>query len=216
MKFLLTTILILLLPVWAGAATYPIPWDGDGETIVDGDTFCSGVCQAGDILEFASGTDTLWLEDVVGTSANPIILRNTNAGQAVIDVAADQVCIRLVDCEYVTVDGTNAGGVTYGIRLTGSYIGIWSGGYLLGATGIEVHHVQIDDMVSQGMMIRAGNDDTFDPIVGPKIHDTYLFDIGREGYYLGGTDDGNYHQNFEVHFYYLTPKHMRTCAFQKR
>jgi len=201
-KILTATIVALCLCLMASVAsagTYTVTWDDDGDTTVDGDTFCDGTCQPGDVIEFPSGTDSLYLTDLFGTLANPIIIRNVSGSQAVISGTVNS-SMYIVDCEHLIIDGdTNSGGETYGIRLTGSTSGggIRSGGPREDASYVEVHHVQVDNTTYTAINVRV-EVGTGGTITGWKIHDCYLLDIGHEGMYLGGTED-LFLEDFEIY-----------------
>ena len=98
------TALLLCSPAWA--ANYAVSL---GTSTVDGDTFCSGVCQPGDTLTMDSGTrGPIVFRDLdQGTSGNEITIRNNSSGQVVIQHNGVWP-IHLINTTNLIIDGTGA------------------------------------------------------------------------------------------------------------
>ncbi len=187
-KMVLIFAMVLFLVGFVSAETYYVSWDGDGETIVDGDTFCNGECQSGDIIEFASGVDTLLIQDLRGTIENPIIIRNSPAGKATINAVGKNFGISLVDCEFIKITGTGAEGIVYGIGVEGAQtIGIRSGGATETTQHLEIEYVEITSLgggTEIGISIKQEENSGIS-LNGPRIHDCYIQDIDGEALYIG-------------------------------
>lgn len=196
--------LILLLPSVAWDATYTVTWDGDGRTDIDGDTFCDGTCVGGDIIELPAGTtnDGLYINDMVGASGNPIIIRNADNGGAgggtildtndVIATPPYGYGIWIQDSRYIKIDGSNDSDVTYGIKVQDcASKGIFMNNNV---QDVEIQYVWIYDIMpdSSGQIgihwtnkITDSNvsiDQEFSNLI---IHDCKVDSIGGEAMYLG-------------------------------
>jgi len=186
---------------WGWAATYNVTWDGDGQTTIDGDTFCSGTCSGGDTITLPSGTtnDYVYFHDLRGSVDNPIVIRNSSGAQTIIDRNGGLFGVRFQDSKYVSFDGSygysesDPDNLDYGIRITDAL----NAGLVLNryVEEIEISYIQIDD-------IGSGSGDTFavgiqeitkatdaemsagQSLSGLHIHHNYIHDVWTEGMYL--------------------------------
>ena len=113
----LTIALAVLCAVDAFPADYAVT---SGDSVVDGDTFCGGVCQPGDRLIVDGGTrGELTFQDLNGSSGNPIIvLGDSSDARIEMDVGGGINGI-FRDLEWVTFDFTN----DYTGKAAGGYCG---------------------------------------------------------------------------------------------
>jgi hypothetical protein len=196
-------------------ANYNLTWDGDGRTTVDGDTYCSGTCQAGDTITLPSGTtnDQLYIVDLHGSSGNPIIIRNTSGAQTIIDTndeTGDPVYsngIWVQTSDYVKIDGShgyttsnldleNPGSYTFGIRVTdcaGRGVALNEKAHRIEIAYLEIDNIGDGALGELGIGIQDYNSITNtnvavdDIIYDIVIHHNYIHDVTTEGMYIANT-----------------------------
>lgn len=204
MKRLFLSILFALaitMPVVAWGATYPATFDDDGSTTIDGDTFCSGVCQPDDIitLEAATTSDYVLIQDMHGTSGHPIIIRNADnsaaGGGTVIDCNYANLegysGFKIINSTYFKLDGSGDADVTYGIKITentarGLYIDYNYGP----VNNYEIQYVEITNIISSTNAIAAGLRISGGSNV--SIHNCRIYNTSGEGMYLGTAPSSPY------------------------
>jgi hypothetical protein len=214
-RFLLSFFLLafLTLPCAAWGTTYPLTIDSTSET-VDGDTFCSGVCQPGDIITLPVGTYNTFIlfRDLVGTALNPIIVRNADNGSDGGGTIIDNVlyntsdadnryygAIKISNCQHVIFSGDGDADVTYGIKLTRNVRrGLWIDNDDAGTdhnSDLEFRYFEISNIILSdqigGAAIRIGAKRDY-PIENFKIHHNYIHTTLAEAMYIGSAPTPDY------------------------
>jgi hypothetical protein len=200
--------LLLLSLLFAGlahAADYTI---STGTGTVDGDTYCSGVCQPGDTLTMlGTARSSIVFRDLDGTAANPIIIRNdvTESGPLVITRSGGSGFAFLQDDNHgVVVDGSggwSGQSATCGAQFDGQ---TQNCGIVI--TGCNTAMMKIQDLATdltwRGIEI-AGTFPTCDNGTGMLMHDDAT---------TNGTHPGNYYEDWLVEDMYIhdCPK---TCMY---
>lgn len=207
---LITFFCIFIHTQIAFSATYHLKWDGDGRTVIDGDTFCSGACSSGDIIELPAGTtnDGLYIKDLRGSDGNPIIIQNTSGSQTVIDMNDNEPGgygsgngIWIQNSRYIKIDGSNGydesdeSNLSYGIRITDCRRkGIFLN---MKAYETEIQYLEIDHIgnvlgiggigIKENSTLANSNISEGDTLSGLYIHHNYIHNIATEAMYLGAT-----------------------------
>ena len=157
--------------------------DGAAQNIQPGDVVC---------LE-AGPRGNMRLENLHGTPANPIIIKNCG-GQVVINT--DSYGIAVLKSSNIRLTGSGAPAHHYGIRAGGT-VGV--GGL---TTDVEVDHIEVFDAGFAGFMIKTDPD--CDPATwrenfvmqNVSIHDNYAHGMDDgEGFYIGFTFYDGYVRN---------------------
>ncbi len=193
--FILFVGIYLFLPQFAIASSesscncaYTLPsdtWkvDGDALNIQPGDLIC---------LE-AGSRGSIRLENLHGTAANPIVIKNCG-GQ--VTTTATDYGIKIAHSSYVRLTGTGDPSYKYGIRAGGTvYVGELT-------TNVEVDHVEVFAAGFASFMVKT--DPQCDPATWREnftmrdvsIHDNYAHNSQNgEGFYIGFTFFDGYTRN---------------------
>lgn len=154
--------------------------------------------QPGDTLCIAAGDyDYIYFNNLVGTAAKPIIIKNCGGLVRVgVRSTASNGAFVLSRSKYFKIEGNGAPGITYGFDVNGTNAkGAIMYGFFLGdgCTDYDLHHVSIHDC---GTFIQAK---TIQQCKHPewlegsfvmrnvKIHDTKCRNSAWEGFYIGNT-----------------------------
>jgi hypothetical protein len=163
---------------------YVVPADS---TVVDGKVLAlkpgSVIC-----LNSALHYGTLQFQNLEGTEANPIIIRNCG-GTATITATDKWHALRTDNSKYFRITGGDVDGV-YGIQIRGGEMGMKLDGL---STNFEVDHVEVSNVKFAGIMAKTdpgcddatirGNFTMYDV----RLHDNYVHDTGGEGFYIGNS-----------------------------
>lgn len=202
--FLLVTVQI------AFSATYSLKWTGNGRTTINGDTFCSGKCNPGDIIILPPGTtnDGLYIMNLHGDDKNPIMIKNTAGEKTIIDTKYSKIHpvygngILIQSSKHLKIDGSNGlnesneSFLTYGIRITNcAYKGVFLN---KGTDEIELQYIEIDNVgndgynqqgigIKENSKIGEENVPQGTILKGLYIHHNYVHNTTTEGIYLGAS-----------------------------
>lgn len=149
--------------------------------------------QPGDVICLESGVrGRMWIEDVVGTEAAPVIIQNCG-GQVDIQTDPDTYGIAMVGSKHFRLTGSGDPNLKYGIRANEKM----SAGGL--STNLEIDHVEVYWAGFAGFMVKT--DPTCDPatwrenftMYDVSLHDNYAHNSDDgEGFYVGFTFYGGY------------------------
>lgn len=149
----------------------------------------------GDILCFEAKTrGRIIIKNIVGTEANPIIIKNCG-GQAII--AANPLTevnsnpILMMGSKHFKFTGTGDPNVLYGIKILNGSNGLALSGL---CTNFEVDHIEIADCSFAGIMAKT-DPSCADPatwrenftMYNISIHHNYVHDVQGEGFYIGNS-----------------------------
>lgn len=153
-----------------------------------------GNIQPGDVVCVLAGSkDYLRIKDVVGTSANPVII--INKGGAV-EINTDHFYgVKFDNCKHIIFRGDGESEVDYGFVI--SRVANGAGMSIDNmSTNIEVSHVEISYTAIAGIYAKTepyqGDCDNLVTrenftMYDLSIHDCYLHDIADEGFYVGSS-----------------------------
>lgn len=164
---------------------------GTGFTYFNGTA--SGV-QPGDVICVMAGSKGgLQFTNVIGSAANPVIIKNCG-GQALIGGPTANNAMLFIGSRYIRITGTGDAGFNYGLKIVGSSPGTQGIAVAGLSSNFEIDHMEIQNIGYTGIMIKSdpssncANTDAVRPnftLYDVKIHDNYVHDTGGEGIYLG-------------------------------
>jgi Right handed beta helix region/Secretion system C-terminal sorting domain len=162
-----------------------------GEIYVDGK---QRNFQPGDVVCIsATSYSYISLQNVVGTAANPITIKNCG-GQVISTGSNGNYGFRLIKSRFVKVTGTGSAAHTYGFKIDGGPLMISSGVAVADSSSdLEIDHFDVRK-ASAGFIMKTnptncnpGSWDGYFTVRNISLHDNYLHNIGGEGFYIGHT-----------------------------
>jgi hypothetical protein len=197
-------------PVWQSwryiqvRVTTSIVWTvATSVTTIDGGAAPYNAVQPGDIIELAPGTrDPLFIRDLCGTAARPILIRNGD-GLVEIDSATGWYGFWFTNCQYFRFTGSGYG-QAYGIQITRAQEnGIY---YQYKTDNFEFDHIKVLrlDRTTSGIAIQ-GKTDYIALVTEPPYTTYYDFDLdGDKDADDGNIDRTNYESyNWHIHDCYI-------------
>ena len=185
------------------------------DTIVDGDTFCGGVCDGNDEIRVIAGNRApLTFRDLKGSAGNSVLIIN-NGGQVDMNCNGNWVGIWFRNSEYIHLSGTGSSD-KYGFKIyNGSNQGVF--GQEL-TQYIEIDHIEIYN-VAIGYSVKTHDDINDNPILrgewvqhNTTIHDSYIHDINGECIYLGDSH-WNVDNKPELNGVYVYNNRLDRCGY---
>lgn len=150
-------------------------------------TFFSDTIQGGDtIFVSPKRTKSIYFEDFVGNSSQPIVVTNFG-GQVVINDPDRWGAISFKNCKYIKISGAGSPTYKYGFQLTAKSCGL---SFTDLSSDCEAEFVKVDHDGFFGIMAKkdyGGNPPSPPPVFeNLKIHDCFVTGV-HEGMYLGET-----------------------------
>ena len=184
---------VLLLSTNCFAANYNIT---ASDQLVDGDTFCSGVCQPDDTLTITEDMGDLTLRDMHGSSGHPIILKNPSDKKVTLtNNGLYSANISIFYSTFVSVEGDKYSGEEFGIvcvndaqTYTPKIANVW---IAYNCDDINVSYVEgysVNNTTNTGLGIRVigATGETSSTVYNNiSLTHNYIHDTVGEGMYVG-------------------------------
>lgn len=150
-------------------------------------SFFADTIQGGDTIFVSSNrTKSVYFEDFIGNSTNPIVVTNF-AGQVVINDLDRWGAISFKNCKYIKITGAGSPTYKYGFKLTAKSCGL---SFTDLSSDCEAEFIKVDHDGFFGIMAKkdyGGYPPTPVPVFNNlKIHDCFVTGV-HEGMYLGET-----------------------------
>lgn len=147
--------------------------------------------QPGDTICMMAGTYNKWTAffDLHGTKENPIVI--TNCGGKVI-INSTSTGIDVANSNDFVITGTGDSSSFYGFEISGGVDGVRCNQF---SNNYKIDHVKVSNVTNHGLDLKN------EPVCHDSrtwrssgivndyviVHDTYMNNIGREGFYIGGS-----------------------------
>lgn len=181
---------------------------GNSVTIVNGLSSPWDVYQPGDVFRVLNrpSQDLLRFRNLTGTAEQPIIVRNEEGYQIVIDDNSNSFCIIFENtCSYIELRGDGDPDIQYGFDLRGQATG-WAIRQTEGSEQFVYNRLEISTG-NIGFSIFSTDGQGYpntERLSGLEIYGCYIHDITDEGIYFGSSDEADsFYDNAYVHDNYF-------------